>query len=152
VQQRKGDLSVIHRRDWKPGAEQALQSIDRIVAGGKSLVTEGRRERHAARSAVAVGKDHVWFVIAIEEASIAGNRSGASDDGGHRFQLQSTSFRGLPLWAFARYLLATTDVTDALNLDGAVSTQLRGQLENIQLDIRGERGTINALYMGMKAD
>jgi hypothetical protein len=146
VERRDGTVRVIHRRDFEPGADEALQSIDRIVAEGKSLLTEGRRERHTARSAIAVGEDYLWFVVAVESASIAG------EPGAHSFQLQSTSYRGLPLWAFARYLIATTDVVDALNLDGAVSTQMIARLGGVEVDIRGEKGTINAVSVVLPRD
>lgn len=139
VTSRHGTIAIEHRNRYEPGADEALQSIDRIVAEGESLMTEGRRERHTTRSAIAVGKDYVWLVLAAEEESFMGDFPA--------YQLRSTSFRGLPLWAFARYLLETTDTVDALNLDGAVSSELEARVASQELGIRGEMGTINALIL-----
>lgn len=140
LESREGNVAIVHRNDYVLGADEALQSIDRIIADGKSLMTEGRRERHTARSAIAIGESHVWFVVAFEDESVVPSES---DD---VIQLRSTSFRGLPLWAFARYLLETTEVQDALNLDGAVSTQMAASVGDTSLDVRGEMGTINAVF------
>lgn len=139
VSERGGELRITHRSDWEGGADEALQSIDRIIAEGKSLMTEGRRERHTARSAVALGAQHAWLVVAFELASIV--------EAGPAIQLRSTSFRGLPLWAFARYLLETTDVVDALNLDGAVSTQFLADVGDMRVEVRGEKATINGVIL-----
>lgn len=142
VSSHDGELRITHRRDWEGGADHAIQSIDRIISGGETLMKEGRRERHTARSGVALGDEQAWIVVMYEDASAV--------PAGEATQLRSTSFRGVPLWAFARYLLATTDVREALNLDGAVSTQLVAKVGQTRIDLRGERGTINALVLSTK--
>lgn len=129
---RRGELS---ERD----PTEALQSIDRIVSGGESLVGEKERARGAARSAVAITDEHVWL-IALHEAS--GVRR---FDGGAR--LLKTSYMGLPLWAFAAYVRDALGATEALNLDGAVSTQMMVRAQGEDFRVLGERGTINALVL-----
>jgi len=114
----------------------ALQSIDRLVADGKSVVSRQHATQTAARSAVVVGRSHLWFVVAVDARDFIGIAQGA--------RLTTTS-HGLSLWAFAEYLRATTDVRDALNLDGGVSTQMAVQDGSYALRIDGVRGTINAL-------
>ncbi|MBN1944544.1 MAG: phosphodiester glycosidase family protein [Bradymonadales bacterium] len=129
---------IIHRSAWSPGPTQALQSIDRIVDEGENLVRR-RMARAAARSAVVVGSRYLWLVVLAGDASIVETADGIT--------LSHTSWSGLPLWAFADYLVATTDAIAALNLDGGVSTQLAVQAGGRAFRVRGERKTINALIV-----
>jgi hypothetical protein len=131
--------AVVHRDDWQEGPEQALQSIDRLVVEGVSVVSS-RNSRRATRVAVVVGAEHLWLVLAASESSIR-------TLGDSTVWLRFTSRRGLPLWAFADYLIETTDVVSALNLDGGGSANLVVQLGERRFEVLGERGTINALLV-----
>jgi uncharacterized protein YigE (DUF2233 family) len=134
--------AVVHRKAFDAAPTVALQSIDRIVSGGESVVSRRPDARQAARSGVVVGHSHLWFIIAVANADVTETSRGA--------QLRKTR-TGMPLWAFAEYVLATTDVEDALNLDGGVSTQLAVRDGEFELYVDGVRGTINALVARPKS-
>lgn len=130
---------IVHRKKFRPaGVSQALQSIDRIVDGGTSLVKRRPDQPGAMRSAIALTEDRMWLVAAVADADIREVSSG--------IQLRR-SHDGLPLWAFAAYLIDTLEVTEALNLDGGVSTQIAVRDGDFHLDVRGVRGTINAIVL-----
>lgn len=129
---------VVHRDAWAPGPPEAVQSIDRLVDQGKSVV--GHLDGPlAARSAVAVGRARLWIVALSAAEGIH------PVDGG--VQLDHTVAHGLSLGRFAEYLLQSTDTVEALNLDGAVSTQLSVRTPEGAFALRGERGTINAVVL-----
>ncbi len=130
---------IIHHSRYEAGAVHALQSIDRIIAEGKSLVNPRANARRAARAAVAATAEEIVFVLLAQDESIL--RLG--DD----TQLQFTSRVGLPLWAFAEYLIESTAARDALNLDGSVSAQMAANVDGHLFRVRGSRGTVNALIM-----
>ncbi|MFN7144310.1 MAG: phosphodiester glycosidase family protein [Myxococcota bacterium] len=132
-------VRVVHRDAWKAGAREALQSIDRLVDRGVSLVNERADARRASRSAVAVSTDAVWIVAAVAEESVR-----AAPDG---IQLVNTVAYGMTLAEFAGFLV-DRGATEALNLDGAVSTQMIVATPTWRWDIRGARGTINAVVVG----
>lgn len=130
--------AVVHRDAWKPGPAEALQSIDRLVDEGRSLVK--RREGPlAARSAVAVGADRLWLLALAGEQSVVPLSDGA--------RLDATAGNGLPLGVFAEWIVRSTGAITALNLDGAVSTQLAVRTSAGAFRVRGERGTINAIVL-----
>lgn len=131
-------VSIVHRDAWKPGPQEALQSIDRLVDRGVPLVNEREGARRDARSAVAVSGDAAWIVTAVAEESV---RAGA--DG---VQLVNTVGYGMTLAEFARFL-ADRGATEALNLDGAVSTQMIVATPTWRWEVRGQRGTINAVVI-----
>ena len=133
--------SVVHRRDWSHGAPQAVQSIDRLVDAGASLVHRKDGARAAARSAVAIGGGQLWLVALADDDSInpLPGTAGA--------QFHDTVVLGLPLWAFADYLVDQVGASQALNLDGAISTQLVVQVPERRFELRGEYGTINAVVI-----
>lgn len=137
---RGGQLQIVHRSEYQPGARQALQSIDRIVADGRSLVTRRSAARSAARSVVALSDHSLWFLLVTGDGDHLPAGSG-------RAILHSAASRGLPLWAVADYILLATDARDALNLDGSVSAQLAAKVGTFELHLQGIRGTINALLM-----
>jgi hypothetical protein len=130
---------IIHRRTYVPGASQALQSIDRIIAQGKSLVNRRTEARATARSAVAITDDELFFIVLAQDESIVGH--------GDNVQLSFTSRYGLPLWAFSEYVLESTAANAALNLDGSISTQFAARIGGREIRVRGLGGTINALIM-----
>ncbi len=136
---RDGDLRIVHRSQYQPGAQQALQSIDRIVAGGRSLVGRRAGARSTARSVVALSDRSLWLML------VAGN--GQVPAGSGRIVLHAAATAGLPLWAVADYILLATDASEALNLDGSVSAQLAARVGSFELHLQGIRGTINALLM-----
>lgn len=132
--------SVVHRDTWQAGAPHALQSIDRLVDQSKNLVNRREDAALAARSAVVVGRDAIWLVALAEDDSVQ-----TVEEGGAR--LRGTSGRGLPLWAFAAYLIEQCEAREALNLDGAISTQLSARTSLGSFSLVGEAGTINALVL-----
>jgi uncharacterized protein YigE (DUF2233 family) len=141
-----GEPVILHRELYKKrGGEppaQALQSIDRIISGGKPLVKKREGAKMAARSAVALTEKEVIFV------ALAARTSVREFDGGAR--LFKTSFLGLPLWAFADYVSASTGAREALNMDGAVSTQMMVRLDGESFKVIGERGVINAVELRLR--
>lgn len=138
---RHGRAEIAHRSAWPvAGASQALQSIDRIVDADVSLVRSRRGARAAARSGLLVTADEVRLVVAVAAESLGV----VSADGQ---QLQQTSYHGLTLAEFADYLVSEHGAESALNLDGAVSTQLYVSINSIAFRLLGERGTINAIQL-----
>ncbi len=140
----KGKASLVHRPDWPKVAKtspprHALQSIDRVVVGGESVVSAGKDARGAARSAVAIGDDSVWLVISAADSS-------TSETGTSSWRLSGTS-HGMTLWEWSRFLIETTGAPHALNLDGGVSTQLIAHADGARVEVRGERGTLNAVVV-----
>jgi len=129
---------VVHRDDWVPGPAQALQSIARLVVDGSSVV-RSRNQRLASRAAVALSSEHLWLVAAVENDSLRPVDAGT--------WLRWTARRGLPLWVFADLVVASTGATQALNLDGGGSVNLRVQGSTDTHVVRGERGTINAILV-----
>jgi uncharacterized protein YigE (DUF2233 family) len=130
---------IVHRDDWRSGPTEALQSIDRLVNAGASVVkTIGGPQ--TARSAVVVGKQQLWFVICAAEETIATTSPG-------ELQLGASEHAGPTLGVFADYLLASTDAVTALNLDGGISTQLAATLNGERFTVTGQAGTINTLVM-----
>ena len=136
---RDGQPRIVHHSEYRPGAEQALQSIDRIVAEGRSLARPRPGAPVAARSAVALTGRELFLVLAAEDAGIRG--------GPRRARLSLASDLGLPLWAFADYLVRGVGAEAALNLDGGVSSQLSARVGGQTFHITGPRGTINALLV-----
>lgn len=130
--------AVLHRDLWAEGPGEALQSIDRLVDQGASVV-EHRPASRAARSALVVGRDRLWEVALASDESVTEVADGVV--------LAHTSGAGLPLWAFADYLVSTTAPVSALNLDGAVSTSLAVVAAGRRFRVYGERGTINAVVL-----
>ncbi len=128
---------ITHRDLWDGHGDNALQSIDRLVDGGTSLVQRRDGAPRAARSAVLLSQDRLSFVVAAADASIAGD--------GRDLSLRGTVGQGLPLWAFADLAVAL-GAGQALNMDGAISSGLRARVEGEDvLVVRSEAGTINAL-------
>ncbi len=136
---RDGVPAIVHRSQYRRGAEQALQSIDRIVADSRTLVTPRPGRRVAARAAVALSERELWLVLCADERSVSGQ--------GDELRIHLPSGLGMPLWAFAQYLETTTGATDALNLDGSVSAQFAANIGDRKLRIRALRGSINALVI-----
>jgi uncharacterized protein YigE (DUF2233 family) len=132
-------VGVVHRDAWKPGAKQALQSIDRLVDAGASLVKPREGAHLDARSAVAVSADGVWVVAAVANESLEPGPDGVT--------LVRTVGHGLALSEFADLLVTGLYAEQALNLDGAVSTQMVVSIPPWRWVVTGERGTINGVVV-----
>lgn len=132
-------VGVVHRDTWKPGAKQALQSIDRIVDEGSSLVKPREGAHLDARSAVVVASDGVWVVVAVANESITPGSDG--------IRLVNTVGHGLTLSEFSDLLVLGLHAQQAVNLDGAVSTQMVVRSPQWRWVVTGERGTINAVVI-----
>ncbi len=130
---------IVHHSAFSPNVVQALQSIDRIVDGGRSLVNFRPDAPQAARSGVVVKEGEVVLVLVAGEQSIVGQ--------GDDIQLQLGSAYGMPLWAFSRYLIEAVGARSALNLDGGVSSQLAVQIGGRSIHVRAPRGTVNAVVL-----
>ena len=133
---------LVHRKVWQGLKEQpseALQSIDRLVDKGVSLVNPNPNARLAARSAIALSPQGTWFVVAASHQSIRPVAGGVA--------LAKTGYTGLKLGEFAQYLVEELGAEKALNMDGSVSAQMRvwHAKEGRGFEVRGERGTINAV-------
>ena len=118
---------------------QALQSIDRIIDGGRSLVRWRADARRTARSAIALTDQEVIFIVAAETRSLYG--------GDFDVRIASPSGFGLPLWAFSQYVLGSTGARQALNLDGARSSQLAARIGGKKFRVRAVGGTVNAVVL-----
>ena len=130
---------ILHRDAWRPGATEALQSIDRLVDAGASLVKPRAGAHRDARSAVAITADRLWLVAAYAEQSGTPTADGV--------QLDDTIGEGLTLAELAELLVTGLGATQALNLDGAVSTQMIVTTSSARWALLGERGTINAVVV-----
>ena len=95
-----------------------------------------------ATPAVALSEDDVWLVVTAGKGSLRPFARG--------FRLRGTSYQGMTLEEFATYVKEETGASEALNLDGAVSTQLTVKTPERTFEILGERGTINALELRPK--
>jgi hypothetical protein len=135
-------VRVVHVDAWAEGPREAVQSVDRLVDAGVSLVGARAGRPRAARSAIAVAQDAVWLVVLAEDASL----HGASSRDTH-VQLAGTSGYGMTLAEFADYLVQATAAQQALNLDGAISSQLAAEVGDVSLRVLGEHTTINAIVV-----
>lgn len=134
-----GQPRVIHHSEYKSGSSQALQSIDRIIGEDRVLVNQRPGARAAARSAIAISDTELFFIVLAQDEGVVGAR----DD----VRISGPSGIGMPLWAFTEYVALTTDAREALNLDGALSTQIAARVEGRDIRVRGVGGTINAIIM-----
>ncbi len=138
-------FAVVHRNDpVPPGTTQALQSIDRIVAGARSVIGPRVSPELDARSAVATfadGSARLYVVFAESRP-----RAAACDATGCTFRLDSTSSSsGISLAELADFLVAE-GADAALNLDGGYSTSFEARLGGKRLRVVAFRATINALF------
>ena len=133
-----GPARIQHRDTYGGGAQEALQSIDRLVDDGKVLVSPRAGAHRDSRSGVSLSPEVLCLVLAAAEASLVPMDAG--------YQLVRTAGEGLSLAGFA-HLLREQQAVAALNLDGAVSSQIIVQTAAGRWEIRGERGTINALVI-----
>lgn len=143
---------VVHQDDFapSPSIREALQSVDRLVDGGESLVSPTASARRAARSAVAIDADGaVHLVVAFDERAIA-----REDDA--RIELGPDSTRTGPTlgeWATLLTRPASeggVSAREALGLDGGYSTSLVVKSDARALSVVAYRATINALLVTLE--
>ena len=135
---------VVHRtRVPDRGVERAVQSIDRIVDQGRSLIGAGASPARDARSAVATfadGRARLYAVFA--ERAVARKRCHTS---GCSFALSAASTStGVTLGELADLLVAE-GASAALNLDGGYSTSFDASLGGRSLRVAAFRATTAAL-------
>lgn len=140
-----GRPQIRHREDASGRPREALQSIDRLVDGGRSLVGANARPDPDARSAVALRSDGtVIFAVVFADEAIVREAPGRVELG------PASSTTGLSLSAWAELLARPVaegglGATTALNLDGGYSTSLAIHVGDLDLDVVAHRATINAL-------
>ena len=129
------------------GVTEGLQSIDRLVHAGESVVGAGASARRAARSAVAIdGEGTVHLVVAFDERAVA-----VDEDA--RIELGREATRTGPTIAEWADLLRRQPedgglgARDALGLDGGFSTSLVVKSEARALTIVPVNATINAVLL-----
>ena len=121
------------------GVTGALQSIDRLVSGGESLVSSGASPERDARSAVAVTEDHTLLFAVLFDEEAVGREAGADI-----YLNAKSSSTGVSLAEWAD-LLVQLGADTALNLDGGYSTSIHIQLDGTRLDVHPHGATINSL-------
>jgi Phosphodiester glycosidase len=131
-------ISIVHRDAWTGQGTEALQSVDRIVDRGASLVHPKADARETARTGLAVTDDAVLLVVA------ASNRS--AEPAGSIRSLRAAEDHGLPLWAFAD-LMVHLGANEAINFDGGISVGLRANVAGSVWSVDGGAGTINAVLV-----
>ena len=130
-------VAILHKDAWQPGPGEALQSIDRIVNDGTSLVSHRPDARRAARSIIAVADDGVFVAVLAHERSASAE--------GSTVHLSATSFLGPTLAEAADFAVNELGATAALNLDGAVSSALIVSTPAGRVEVVGEQPIINAI-------
>ena len=136
---------IVHRDDAKGRPREALQSIDRLVDGGRSVVGAGARPDADARSAVGLrGDGTMVFAVVFADAAVV------REDGGRVELGPASSTTGLSLAAWAELLARPVaeeglGVVTALNLDGGYSTSLVVNVGGVELEVVAHGATINAL-------
>lgn len=140
---------IVHRDAYRPeqGVTEALQSIDRLVNRGSSVVAGSASRRRAARSAVAIdAAGAVHLVVAFDERAVASEESA-------RIELGREATRSGPtIREWADLLARDPDeggvgATEALGLDGGFSTSLVVKSEARSLTIVPYNATINAVLL-----
>lgn len=134
-----GPARVVHRDDPAVAGpdREALQSVDRIVAGGRSLVGAKGADKRDARSVIALSDDALWVL------ALTSSRSESETERGVR--LRASTVYGPTLAEAAQLVLAATGADTALNLDGAVSTQMVVRAGATPWVLEGERGVLSAV-------
>lgn len=129
--------------DQADQVREALQSIDRIIADGHSVVRVGAPGGYGVRSAVAIAGDRLLFAVAAADWGIREVAQG--------IDLRWPALMGLPLWAFAELLVEASGAEAALNLDGGDSTQLIVRGRGFEFHINSGGRTINGILVSPAA-
>ncbi len=129
------------------GVTDALQSIDRLVVRGESVVGAGASDRRAARSAIALGEDGaVHLAVAFDERAVVAEDAAVITLGPGSAQTGPT----LAQWAAllrADPAEGGLGARDALGLDGGFSTSLVVKSDARALSVIAARATINAILV-----
>ena len=140
---------IVHRDAYAPSERipEALQSIDRLVNAGSSVVSPTASERRAARSAIAIdARGGLHLVIAFDERAVAHEEEA-------RIELGPDATRSGPTIAQWAQLLRRpveeggVGARDALGLDGGFSTSLVVKSEARALSVVAHNATINGLLI-----
>ena len=132
---------IVHRDavDSLDGVSGAVQSIDRLVAKGRILVSEQASEARDARSAVAVTAAG-GLILAVVFAEEAVGRETEADI----YLDAESSSSGVTLREWAG-LMVRLGGASVLNLDGGFSTSIHIALGEERLDVHPHGATINAV-------
>ncbi len=136
---------IVHRDQVAGAPREALQSIDRLVVDGHSVVGARARPDADARSAVAIrGDGTALFVLLFAEAAVEREAPGRVELGAR------SSSTGVSLAAWAELLARPVadgglGVDTALNLDGGYSTSMSIHVGTFELEVLAHGATINAL-------
>jgi len=149
-----GAPRIVHVDDYRGGERvtEALQSIDRLVDGGQSLIGPGATDRRAARSAIAIDADgDVHLAVAFDERAVAQEADARIEMGG------DATRTGPTIAQWAELLRRPRDqggvgARQALGLDGGLSTSLVVKSEARSLSIVPYNATINALVVSVNEE
>lgn len=136
---------IVHSDATGGRPREALQSIDRLVDGGRSLVGPKARPESDARSAVALrGDGTVVLAVVFAEEAVAREQPGRVELG------RASSSSGLSLAAWAELLARPVadgglGAATALNLDGGYSTSMAIHAVGVDLEVIAYAATINAV-------
>ncbi len=140
---------IVHRDAYAPNdaITDAVQSVDRIVSEGRSLVSARASQRRAARSAVALdARGALHLVVAFDQRAIAHEEDA-------RITLGSESGTTGPTLGQMAELLARSPedggvgAVEALGLDGGFSTSMTVKSAARALRIEAFRATINGVLV-----
>lgn len=138
---------VVHRDDTDglSKATYAVQSVDRVVDQGASLVGDKANPAVDARSGVCVtNTGDVVFAVLYDDDAVASSTNG-------RIQLnEKSTTTGVSLKAWSTLLADDLGCATALNLDGGFSTSFSARLPDGKdgvhvVDVVAHRKTINAI-------
>jgi hypothetical protein len=144
-----GAPRIVHVDAYVPSDSitEALQSIDRLVQDGSSVVSPAASQRRAARSAVAIdARGGLHLVIAFDERAVLREEDA-------RVELGPDATRSGPTIAQWAELLRRpvqeggVGARDALGLDGGFSTSLVVKSEARALSVIAHNATINGLLV-----
>lgn len=150
---------LLHRSDpMPPKATEGLQSIDRLVVGGMSVVGAKASLERDARSAVMIDADNaVSLVAVVADAAEATPTTLKPKNPGRPIRLRTrlnerSSTTGVSLAEFAKLLSQPPmakglGALSALNLDGGYSTSFFAHVEGDRFRIEPYRATINAIRL-----
>lgn len=144
-----GRARIVHREAYAPSEAltDALQSIDRIVSEGRSLVSDQASQRRAARSAVALdASGRLHLVVAFDRRAV-----GLEEEARIVLDRESGT-TGPTLGELAELLVRSPEeggvgAVEALGLDGGFSTSLTVKSATRSLRIEPYRATINAVLV-----
>ncbi len=147
VQSQPAKVSVVHRNAFPAlrDVEQAVQSIDRLVDAGKSLVGDAANKELDARSAICVtSSGEVKMAVLFDEQAIEAERNG------HLRLNRKSSTTGVTLQEWSLVLADVLGCSEALNLDGGYSTSFHAKLPNENgkvktLEVVAYQATINVV-------